>query len=112
FDLDFDLVLDLLRLFDRLPEPDLLRDFDFDFVFDFRRGSPFRLVSANSSSCDSDIDSYIPRDAPCSFDLLVSPRLADSAAPAAFCCACDLAGMVVLLTPSVLFQTGRMPAVP
>jgi hypothetical protein len=48
-------------------------------------GLPFRLVEANSSSWASLMDSYIPRDAPLSAPFLVSPRLADRAAPAAFC---------------------------
>jgi hypothetical protein len=43
------------------------------------------------------------RDAPLSLLGLIAPRLAASAAPAAFCCAADLAGMVnllVLVTPT------------
>jgi len=60
-------------------------------------GLPLRLVEANSSSCFSLIDLYMLRDAPLSLLGLVLPRLAESAAPAAFCCAADLAGMVELL---------------
>lgn len=71
---------------------------------DFRRpptrlGLSLRDVEAISSSSCSDIDSYIPRDAPLKRDRLVLPRLAASAAPAAFCCALDLAGMNTLPEP-------------
>jgi hypothetical protein len=54
------------------------------------------LVWAIFSSSRSDID-IIAFEAPFSLLLGVSPRLADRAAPAAFCWAADLAGMVVLL---------------
>src|SRR5438876_10259135 len=54
-------------------------------AYDFLLGRPLRLVSANSSSCFSLIDSYISREAPLSSLFLISPRLAASAAPAAFC---------------------------
>src|SRR3546814_9744442 len=40
------------------------------------------------------MDSYMDFEAPFSSLFFVSPRLADSAAPAAFCCALDFAGMV------------------
>src|SRR5690606_28555418 len=53
---------------------------------DFFSGSPLRSVSASSSSSFSLIESYMPFDAPLSSETLVSPRLAESAAPAAFCC--------------------------
>src|SRR3546814_16957946 len=43
------------------------------------------------------MDSYMDFEAPFSSIFFVSPRLADSAAPAAFCCALDFAGMVVSL---------------
>src|SRR3546814_13118089 len=43
------------------------------------------------------MDSYMDFEAPFSSLFFVSPRLADSAAPAAFCCALDFAGMVVSL---------------
>src|SRR5690554_412662 len=60
-------------------------------------GLPLREVEASSSSSFWLMDSYIERDAP--FNSLggVSPRLADSAAPAAFCCALDFAGMMTPL---------------
>ena len=60
---------------------------------DLFSGSPLRFVSANSSSCFSLMDSSIPLDAPFNSLFLVSPRLADSAAPAAFCWAFDVAGI-------------------
>jgi hypothetical protein len=60
----------------------------------FLVGSFFRLVLAKSSSCFSDIDSAICFDAPLRVDLLVSPRLADNAAPAAICCFLDFAGIL------------------
>src|SRR5690606_11100900 len=40
--------------------------------------------------------SYMPFEAPLSSPFLVSPRLADKAAPAAFCWAFDFAGITVL----------------
>jgi len=58
-------------------------------------GLPLRLVEAIFSSSFSLMDSSMLRDAPFSLLLGVSPRLADSAAPAAFCCAADLAGMTI-----------------
>jgi len=57
-------------------------------------GFPFRFVDAMSCNSFSDIESAMERDAPCRSLLLVSPRFADNAAPAAFCCAFDFAGMV------------------
>src|SRR5690606_6680888 len=51
----------------------------------FFSGRPLRFVSANSSSCFSLMDSYISFDAPLSSFFLVSPRLAERAAPAAIC---------------------------
>src|SRR5436190_17154244 len=60
-------------------------------------GLPLRLVWAIFSSSVSLID-IIDFEAPLSFDLGVSPRLADRAAPAAFCWAADLAGIGLLLT--------------
>ena len=56
-----------------------------------------RLVCAIFSRSFSDID-IIDFEAPRSLLLGVSPRLADRAAPAAFCCAADLAGMTYLLS--------------
>jgi len=58
-------------------------------------GFPFVFVDAIFSSSFSLIDSYIDLDAPLSEPTLVSPRLAESATPAACCCALDLAGMSV-----------------
>jgi hypothetical protein len=40
---------------------------------------------------------------------LVLPRLAESAAPAAFCCAADLAGMVDLLVTDTPTTNARSP---
>src|SRR5690554_2528203 len=50
-----------------------------------------------SSSSFSVMDSYMDLDAPSRSLTLVSLRLADKAAPAAFCCALDSAGIVILL---------------
>jgi hypothetical protein len=58
-----------------------------------RAGLPARLVLAIFSSSLSLIDVAICLDAPLSLLFGVSPRLADNAAPAAFCWAFDLAGM-------------------
>src|SRR3546814_13385521 len=58
---------------------------------------PLRLVEAILSNSFSSMDSYMDFEAPFSSLFFVSPRLADSAAPAAFCCALDFAGMVVSL---------------
>ena len=51
------------------------------------------MVAAIACSCFSLMESTIDLEAPGSEFLLVSLRLAESAAPAAFCCAFDLAGM-------------------
>jgi hypothetical protein len=67
------------------------RDFDFAPT---RSGFPLRLVDAILSSSSSDMDSAMPREAPLSFDFGVLPRLAESAAPAAFCWAPDFAGIL------------------
>jgi integral membrane protein len=56
-------------------------------------GSFFRFVPASSRSCFSLIDFAIPFDAPFNPDFGVFPRFAASAAPAAFCCFLDLAGI-------------------
>jgi hypothetical protein len=56
-------------------------------------GFSFRLVEAISSSSSSVIESNIDFEAPFSSLTFVSPRFAASAAPAAFCCAFDFAGM-------------------
>jgi hypothetical protein len=73
-------------------EPDLV----FDFAPDLAAcdGFPFCLVEAIARSSFSLIDSAIDLDAPLSALLLLSPRLADSAAPAAICWALDFAGMI------------------
>ncbi|CAC49713.1 HYPOTHETICAL PROTEIN SM_b21485 (plasmid) [Sinorhizobium meliloti 1021] len=54
---------------------------------------PLRLVEAISSSSFSVMDSSMPLEAPLSSLFFFSPRLAARAAPAAFCCAFDFAGM-------------------
>jgi hypothetical protein len=66
-----------------------------------------RFVLAKSSSSFSDMVSYISRDAPLSFDLGMTPRLAARAAPAAFCWAWDFAGMGNSFCLSQLTQTKR-----
>src|SRR5947209_15592900 len=58
---------------------------------------PLRLVEAIFFSSFSLIEDAIDFDAPFSLLFGVSPRLADRAAPAAFCCAADLAGIRTLL---------------
>lgn len=60
---------------------------------DFFSGRPLRFVDASSSSSFSVMDFSMLFEAPCKLDFLTSPRFAASAAPAAFCCAFDLAGM-------------------
>lgn len=65
----------------------------FPYYF-FFVGRCLRLVDAISSSWRFDIDSAIWRDAPFNDFLLRSPRLAESAAPAAICCFFDCAGMM------------------
>src|SRR3954451_2750177 len=57
-------------------------------------GRPLRLVSAKSSSCFSLIESYMLLEAPFNALFRLSPRLAERAAPAAFCWAFEVAGMV------------------
>jgi hypothetical protein len=61
--------------------------------YDACLGFPLRFVEAISRSCFSLIDSTIDFEAPFSSLLLLSPRLAASAAPAAICWALDFAGM-------------------
>jgi hypothetical protein len=56
-------------------------------------GKFLRFVEAMSSSSFSVMDLCICFDAPFSSETFVSPRLADSAAPAAFCWTFDFAGM-------------------
>jgi hypothetical protein len=76
-------------------------DFDFrDFVllffavlFEARFGFPLRLPLAMSRNCFSLIERAICLEGPFSLLFDVLPRFADSAAPAAFCCDLDLAGI-------------------
>ena len=56
-------------------------------------GSFLRLVLARSRSCFSDIDSAIFLEGPFKLDFFCSPRLAAKAAPAAFCCFFERAGI-------------------
>ena len=58
-------------------------------------GSFLRLVLARSRSCFSDIDSAIFLEGPFKLDFFCSPRLAASAAPAAFCCFFERAGILL-----------------
>jgi hypothetical protein len=81
-------------------EPDYFdfdfRDFDllvFALLFEARFGLPLRLPFAISRSCFSLIDRAICLEGPFSLLFDVLPRFADSAAPAAFCCDLDLAGI-------------------
>jgi hypothetical protein len=67
---------------------------DFEDFAETRLGSFLRFTLAMRSSSSSLIDSTICFDAPRRRDLGVSPRFAESAAPAAFCCCFDLAGML------------------
>lgn len=60
-------------------------------------GFPLRGVEAMSWSSFSLIEPAIDFEAPLNSPLLMSPRFAASAAPAAFCWALDFAGMIVLL---------------
>ena len=77
-------------------QPERVRDIDraaFCAVRHVCWGLPFRLVAAISSSCCSVMDCSMDRDAPFKSLTFWSPRLADSAAPAAFCWAWDFAGI-------------------
>lgn len=56
-------------------------------------GSFSRLVLARSRSCFSDIDSAIFLEGPFKLDFFCSPRFAAKAAPAAFCCFFERAGI-------------------
>ena len=56
-------------------------------------GNFLRLVLARSRSCFSDIDSAIFLEGPFKLDFFCSPRLAAKAAPAAFCCFFERAGI-------------------
>src|SRR5262249_56629494 len=66
------------------------------------RGSPRRLVLANSRNCCSLIVSTISREAPLRLSFERSPRLAASAAPPAIRCFFDLAGTKSSSTTDVL----------
>jgi hypothetical protein len=74
----------------------LIGYFRFDLLECFRVGFPFRFVFAILRSSDSDIDSYIPRDAPRRLFLERFPRFAERAAPAAICCFLDFAGIEIV----------------
>jgi hypothetical protein len=65
----------------------------------FLRGT--LAIFANSASV---IDSAMLLAAPFNADAGVSPRFADSAAPAAFCCCFDLAGMIRRLLRSAMHE--------
>jgi hypothetical protein len=68
-----------------------------DCIFqDFLSGKEARFTLAILSSSASDMLSYISMEAPTSFDLGISPRFAERAAPAAFCWDLETAGMFVL----------------
>ena len=67
------------------------------YFFDLCSAFPLRLVEAIFSSSFSLIDEAIDFDAPFSLLFEVSPLFAERAAPAAFCCAADLAGTLNLL---------------
>jgi hypothetical protein len=62
-------------------------------IYFFFVGSFLRLVFARSRSCFSDIDSAIFFEGPFRLDFFCSPRLAAKAAPAAFCCFFERAGI-------------------
>ena len=96
-----------LRDVDREPPPPLFDDGDRPPVLDaLLLGSFLRLTLAMSWSCVSLIDSTMYREAPLRLDLERSPRLADNAAPAAFCCFPDVALGIV---SSRSFQTCETP---
>lgn len=59
----------------------------------FFAGNDFRFVDASSSSCFLFIDSAMLLEAPRRELFGVLPRFADNAAPAAFCCFLDFAGI-------------------
>ena len=74
-----------------------LRTFPFHLGHDLEasRGVPLRFVEAMSCNCCSVMDSTMDFDAPWSSLFFFSPRFAASAAPAAFCWAIDLAGLIL-----------------
>ncbi len=75
--------------------------------FELRLGLPFCLVEAILCSSVSLIDCAICFDAPLRLLLLVSPRLAAKAAPAAICCAFDFAGMIKSPVPGFTANSAR-----
>lgn len=88
------LLVFLLLLF--FADPAVLLALDFPLLsalVALRVGNFLRLVFATSRSCFSLMDSYIPLEAPLRAAFGRAPRLADKAAPAAFCCFLDFAGM-------------------
>jgi hypothetical protein len=83
-----------------LPVDGDFRERDLDVALVFLVGSLLRDVPARSRSSCSDIESAIALEAPLNLDFEVSPRLAESAAPAAICCFFDRAGMWISVVPS------------
>ena len=79
---------------DRMPPRALSLYRPFCFVGNF-----LRSVLANSFNCLSLIEFAILLEAPRNDDLLLLPRLAASAAPAAICCFLDFAGILILRSP-------------
>jgi hypothetical protein len=75
------------------PENCLSATFPERATYFFFVGSFLRLVFARSRSCFSDIDSAIFLEGPFKLDFFCSPRLAAKAAPAAFCCFFERAGI-------------------
>lgn len=94
-----DRTLDYFESVDRLgpnPERDEVERVFVSLPF-FWEGNFFRGVLARSWSSFSDIDSDICLEAPFSLDFELSPRFAESAAPAAICCFLERAGIDCLL---------------
>ena len=77
------------------------------FFFEACSGLPLRLVEAKSSSWLSLMDWYIDLAGPFRSLTFCSPRLAASAAPAAFCCDFDLAGIARLHTWTMRTTRGK-----
>src|SRR2546430_15995477 len=75
----------------------------------FLFGLFFRFVPAILFSSSLLIDSYILLEAPLRLDLPRSPRLADSAAPAAICCFFEVALGIIHLLQLPSKQTMRQP---
>jgi hypothetical protein len=82
------------------PVPAWMRAIRYFFFFAFFLGRLLRSFEAIFFSSDSDIESAIDLEAPLSLRFGVWPRLAERAAPAAFCWAFDFAGM------SISFRNG------